>query len=69
MSSLLTQVNRGDKKTAYQTYTIQHGIESIKIQVPLTNAKVFEAQFAAFKTKQKNDILQLVEQVGGKVRG
>ena len=69
MSKLLDQVSRGDTRTAYQTYTIQHGIESIKIQVPVSSVKVFEEQFSAFKTKDKSVILHLVDQVGGKVRG
>jgi hypothetical protein len=68
MSKLIDQITRGEAKVAYQTYTIQHGIESIQVQVPVTSVKVFEERFASFKTKQKTAILQLVEQVGGKVR-
>lgn len=69
MSKLIDQITRGETRIAYQTYTIQHGIESIQVQVPVTSVKTFEQQFASIKTKQKTSILQLVEQVGGKVRG
>jgi hypothetical protein len=68
MSSLLNQVSRGDTRVAYQTYTLQHGIEAIQIQVPMAKVKTFEEQFAQLKTKHKTTIISLVEQVGGKVR-
>lgn len=68
MSKLLDQISRGDTRVAYQSYTIQHGIESIQVLVPLASVKVFEERFAQLKTKQKSTILEIVEQVGGKTR-
>lgn len=68
MSKLLNQVSGNETKVAYQTYTIQHGIEAISIQIPLVNAKVFEEQFTSSKTEQKSALLLLVNQLGGKVR-
>ena len=31
MSTLLNQISRGDTRVAYQSYTIQHGIEAIQV--------------------------------------
>ena len=69
MSSLLTQINSGKQKTAYQAYTVKHGIESFKILVPLANTPVFEQQFKSLENTAKSVILKLVDQVGGKIRG
>ena len=68
MSQLLNQISRGDTRVAFQSYTIQHGIETIQVLVPLTNVKVFEEQFAQLKVKDKTTILHIVEQNGGKKR-
>lgn len=68
MSSLLNQLQAVEGKKAYQSYTIQHGIEEIQVLVPVASVKVFEERFATLGTKQKSTILTLLETVGGKVR-
>ena len=42
MKSLLTDLDAISGKTAYQSYTLQHGIEKLTVLVPLKNAKQFE---------------------------
>lgn len=67
--SLLNNVASLEKKTAYQTYTIQHGIERIKVAVPLSSAPLFEEDFKNSSDKNKSTILLLVEKYKGKVKG
>jgi hypothetical protein len=69
MSSLLNQIQNIEGKKAYQTYTVQHGIEHLRVLVPVKQVQIFETAFKELKDKQKSTILQLVEQVGGKVKG
>ena len=68
MTTLLNQVAAGKTKAAFQTYTIQHGIERISVQVPLAEALDFEQKFAALESKTKANLLELLQSVGGKVR-
>ncbi len=69
MSKLITQLEATKDKKAYQTYTIEHGIEHIQVLVPVKQVSLFEEQFANLKSKQKTNIIDLVKQVGGKIRG
>lgn len=69
MSKLFDQVQALGGKQAYQSYTIQHGIEQIQVLVPVKQVAMFEDQFKDLKDKQKTGIIALVEQVGGKVKG
>jgi hypothetical protein len=69
MSSFINQLEAIQGKQAYQTYTIQHGIEQLKVLVPVKTVKTFEEQFSKLKDKQKASIVTLVEAVGGKVKG
>lgn len=68
MSSLFNQVATGPAKTAYQTYTIKHGIEKISVLVPLIEAPAFEQQFNKLGDRSKSALLKLVESFKGKVR-
>lgn len=68
MKSLLTDLDAVAGKTAYQTYTIQHGIEQLDVLVPLKNAQVFEAAFLAGADKSKAQLLEIVKAHDGKVR-
>lgn len=54
-------------KIAYQTYTVELGIERLKIQVPLKTAKVFESEFqkAISLDKPKEDLLTIINKHGG----
>lgn len=58
-------------KSPYQAYTIEHGFERIKIQVPLKNVQAFEEAFAA-KTasgdSSKAALLEVLGSVGGSIR-
>lgn len=69
MKSLLNELDATAGKTAYQSYTIQHGIERIKVLVPLKNVQVFEAEFNATTDKSKNALLEVVTRHSGKIRG
>jgi hypothetical protein len=70
MTKLLSVLDApGNGPTAYQVYTLQHGIERLEIRVPIKNTQAFEQQFAHIKDKKKTTILSLVESVGGKIKG
>ena len=71
MNKLITQVVAGEKpqKTAYQSYTINHGIEKIAVLIPLSGAAVFEQNFVQLKDKSKRALLELVKSAGGKMKG
>lgn len=68
MKSLLNDLEANAGKTAYQSYTIQHGIEKIAVLVPLKQAKVFEQDFAATKDKSKEALLEVVTRHSGKIK-
>jgi DNA-directed RNA polymerase subunit L len=69
MSKLMADVSSG--KVAYQAYTIEHGIEQLKIRVPLQETKAFERELnealEAGKTSKKN-VMGIVEAHGGSLR-
>jgi hypothetical protein len=69
MSNLISQLASSENKTAYQKYTVTHGIEKIEVLVPLAQASVFEQKFKDLPERKKNTILEIVKSVGGKVRG
>jgi hypothetical protein len=59
------------EKTAYQAYSIEHGIERIKIQIPLKEARSFEVAFNASiadGSDSKANLLAIVSAHGGSVR-
>lgn len=63
---LLSDLNAG--KQAYQLYTITHGIESIRVQIPIREARKFETAFNAVRTDDRSVLLNIVTEHGGKVR-
>jgi len=68
MSKFIVSLDDAVGKTAYQVYTIEHGIERIAVQVPLRNAREFEADFGTAGTTDRAAILKMVAEHGGKVR-
>jgi hypothetical protein len=69
MGTLLNSLQ--STKTAYQSFTIEHGIERIKVQIPLKFAKIFEEKFAVSVSKDnasKEQLLKIVSECGGKIR-
>lgn len=69
MKSLLTDLDAVAGKTAYQTYTLSHGIEKLTVLVPLKNARVFEEEFHTAPDKSKEALLEIVTRHSGKIRG
>jgi hypothetical protein len=63
---LLNDVN--SKKQAYQLYTITHGIETIRVQIPIREVREFETNFQNADNKDRSGLLSLVSKHGGKVR-
>ena len=66
MSKLLNSLS-APKKTAYQSYLLEHGIERMTILIPTSAVSKFEASFASAK-KDKDTIVKLVADVGGKMK-
>ena len=69
MKSLLTVFEASIGKTAYQSYTLMHGIEKIILLIPLKESKVFEDEFSGTKNKTKAIILEMVTRHSGKIKG
>ena len=65
MKSLLNDLSANAGKTAYQTYTIEHGIERISVKVPLKNAKMFEQEFSDAQTTNKEALMEIVKRYNG----
>jgi hypothetical protein len=57
-------------KKPYQAYRIEHGIEVIRVQIPLKEARNFETEFADAQTagKNKESLMAIVARHGGTVR-
>ena len=68
MSSLLQDLDSKAGKIAYQTYTFEHGIETLTVLVPLKNAGAFQVEFADSPDKSKSTLLEIVNRFDGKVR-
>jgi hypothetical protein len=69
MSTLLNELSRPTKQ-AYQSYTLEHGIERIAVQVPLGEASLFEANFnQALKdgATDKSRLLDILKQLGASI--
>lgn len=66
MTRLLTNL----EKKPYQAYTIEHGMERISIQIPLKEARGFEAAFAeaAKNGASKDELLKVMNSFGGNLR-
>lgn len=69
MMNLLNQLQQIEGKQAYRAYTVQHGIEMIKVLVPVVESVAFEQSFSNLQDRKKESILHLVESMGGKVKG
>lgn len=57
-------------KMPYQAYTIEHGIERIKIQIPLKNVPSFEQEFSTALTEgvdTKESLLKIVSAHNGSI--
>ena len=64
----MNDLNANADKLAFQTYEMQHGIEKLKIMVPLKNAKMFESDFANLSHKSKDALMELLVHHSGKMR-
>lgn len=65
--NLLSDIDGKSGKTAWQTYTVKHGIETFEVLVPLTNASKFEA---AMKNPlgSKQVIIETLRAHGGELK-
>jgi len=68
MTSLLNDFEATAGKTAYQSYTLTHGIEKLTVLVPLTEVKLFEDEFFGATNKTKSSILEMVTRHSGKIK-
>lgn len=69
MSKLLDKVTSG--KVPFQAYMIEHGIERIRIQIPLANAQKFETairEAVESGMNSKDGIIKIMIAHKGKVR-
>lgn len=67
MKTLLSDLNENAGKVAWQEYTLRHGIETLEVLVPLSNAPRFELQMrGAHSTKQA--VLEIIRSCGGELK-
>jgi hypothetical protein len=67
MKKLLSNINSQSDKTAFQTYTLKHGFESIDILIPLKNSNIFELSLKKIEN-DKTEILELLFSLGGEIK-
>lgn len=67
MKSLFAEIAATDKKSAFQTYVLEHGIEKLDIKIPVAATALFEERFSALTKKDKQSITALVIDAGGKI--
>jgi TRAP-type C4-dicarboxylate transport system substrate-binding protein len=67
MKSLFADIVASGKKTAFQTYVLEHGIEKLNIKIPLAAVAMFEDRFSKLPSKDKQAITELVSEAGGKI--
>jgi hypothetical protein len=66
--SLLKQLDNVADKVAYQKYSLQFGIETIDLMVPLKNAKMFEAEINKASIQNKKQLLDVIDSYNGEVK-
>lgn len=69
MKSLIHDLENVAGKTAYQTYTINHGIERLTALVPVKNSKAFEEAIHSLETGSKQELTEVISKHSGKIRG
>ena len=67
MKTLIADIEQAVGKTAWQTYLIKHGFESIKVAVPLKNSAVFEESLSKQTLHSRSAVLSFVHQHGGEL--
>lgn len=65
----MSLLNNLDKKP-YQAYRIEHGIEVIRVSIPLQEAARFEQEFAEAQAAGKNKagLMAVVTRCAGRIR-
>lgn len=67
MKTLLADLDKKTGKTAWQAYTLRHGIETIEVLVPLVNAPRFELQMQR-PHPSKQAVLETLRDCGGELK-
>jgi hypothetical protein len=67
LKNLLTDINSNVGKVAWQLYTLNHGIETLEVLVPLQNSPRFElAMRQPHPTKQS--VIETLRACGGELK-
>lgn len=67
MKNLLADIDGGSSKSAWQTYKVEHGIETFEVLVPLAKSALFEAEMKKpLATKQA--VLETLRACGGELK-
>lgn len=65
--NLLSDIDGKSGKTPWQTYIVKHGIETMKVAVPLSKAAQFEAEMQQ-PHASKQLILETLRRCGGELQ-
>lgn len=67
MKKLLADLDKNAGKTAWQTNTVKHGIETFEVLVPVKNATLFEAEMKK-PLPNKQTVLTALRTCGGELK-
>lgn len=66
-NKLLADVDYRANKTPYQTYKIQHGIETVQVLIPLGKANMFEVHLPKRELPSMTALLEFIHEFKGEV--
>jgi hypothetical protein len=67
VKTLIADLDKNAGKTAWQTYTVKHGIETFEVLVPFKNAPLFEAEMKK-PMPSKQSVLTALRTCGGELK-
>lgn len=68
MKTLIAELDKNAGKTAWQTFTVKHGIETFEVLVPYRNAVLFETTMK-LPMPNKQSVLEALNSCGGELIG
>ena len=67
MKKLMADIDSNAGKTAWQSYKVQHGIETFEVLVPLKNAMLFEVKMLE-PLPTRYAVLNVLRECGGELK-
>jgi hypothetical protein len=67
VKKLIADIDNNAGKTAWQSYTVRHGIETFEVLVPLKNAMLFEVKMLD-PLPTRYAVLDVLRECGGELK-